>query len=66
VGVVGKSRRGVMLVEKQEWFVRLIAQGVSKSEACRIVGSQPQDGNTLALRAHNPQHCSGSRCTIRR
>ena len=55
-----------MLVEKQEWFVRLIAQGVSNSEACRIVGSQPQDGNTLALRAHNPQHCSGSRCTIRR
>jgi len=27
VGVVRKSRRGVMLVEKQEWFARLIARG---------------------------------------
>lgn len=33
-----KTRRGGMLVEKQEWFVRLIVQGVSNSEACRIVG----------------------------
>ena len=39
-----KSRRGVMLVEKQEWFARLIAQGVSNSEACRIVGINRRTG----------------------
>ena len=26
-----------MLAEKQEWFARVIAQGVSNSEACRIL-----------------------------
>jgi hypothetical protein len=46
-----------MLVEKQAWFARLIAQGVSNSEACRVVGINREDGNTLAVRAHNPQHC---------
>ena len=33
-----------MLVEKQEWFARLIAQGVSNSEACRIVGINRRTG----------------------
>ena len=33
-----------MLVEKQEWFGRLIAQGVSNSEACRIVGINRRTG----------------------
>jgi hypothetical protein len=33
-----------MLVEKQEWFVRLIAQGVGPSEACRIVGINRRTG----------------------
>jgi transposase len=33
-----------MLVEKQEWFVRLITQGVSNSEACRIVGINRRTG----------------------
>jgi transposase, IS30 family len=44
VGSGRKSRRGVMLVEKQEWFARLIAQGVSNSEACRIVGINRRTG----------------------
>jgi IS30 family transposase len=44
VGAGRKTRRGVMLVEKQEWFARLIAQGVSNSEACRIVGINRRTG----------------------
>lgn len=35
---------GGMLVEEQEWFGRLIAQGVSNSEACRIVGIDRRTG----------------------
>ena len=44
MGVGRKTRRGVMIVEKQEWFVRLIAQGVSNSAACRIVGINRRTG----------------------
>jgi IS30 family transposase len=44
VGAVRANRRGVMLVEKQEWFGRLIALGVSNSEACRIVGINRRTG----------------------
>jgi transposase, IS30 family len=44
VGAVRQSRRGVMLVEKQQWFARVIAQGVSNSEACRIVGINRRTG----------------------
>jgi transposase, IS30 family len=44
VGVGRKTRHGVMLVEKQEWFARVIGQGVSNSEACRIVGINRRTG----------------------
>ena len=44
MGAGRKSRRGVMLVEKQQWFARVIAQGVSNSEACRIVGINRKTG----------------------
>jgi IS30 family transposase len=44
VGAGRKTRRGVMLVEKQEWFARLIAQGVGNSEACRTVGINRRTG----------------------
>lgn len=44
MGAVRKTRHGVMLVEKQEWFARVIAQGVSNSEACRIVGINRRTG----------------------
>jgi transposase, IS30 family len=44
MGAKRKTRRGKMLVEKQEWFVRLIAQGVGPSEACRIVGINRRTG----------------------
>jgi transposase, IS30 family len=44
VGTERKTRHGKMLVEKQEWFVRLITQGVSPSEACRIVGINRRTG----------------------
>jgi transposase, IS30 family len=64
VGAVEKSRRGVMLAEKQEWFARLIAQGVSNSEACRIVGINRRTGtrwrygrtilNTVGQAVHYP------------
>ena len=59
---VGKSRGGVMLVEKQEWFVRLIAQGVSNAEACRIVGVNRRTGTrwrygrTILNTAGEPVH----------
>jgi len=44
VGAVHKTRRGVMWVEKQEWFTRLITQGVSNAEACRMVGINRKTG----------------------
>ena len=44
MGAVRTTRRGVMLVEKQEWFARLITQGMSYSEACRIVGINRRTG----------------------
>ncbi len=44
MGAQRKTRRGKMLVEKQEWFGRLIAQGVGPSEACRIVGINRRTG----------------------
>jgi hypothetical protein len=34
-----------MSVEKQEWFARVIVQGVSNSEACRIVGINRRTGH---------------------
>lgn len=41
----GRGRpSGGMLVEEREWFGRLIAQGVSNSEACRIVGVDRKTG----------------------
>ena len=44
MGAGRKSRHGVMLVEEQEWFARLITQGVSNVEACRIVGINRRTG----------------------
>jgi len=37
-----KTRHGD--VEKQEWFGRLIGQGVSNRQACRIVGINRRTG----------------------
>ena len=62
MGVVRKTRRGAMLVEKQQWFVRLIGQGVSNSEACRIVGvnrrmgTRWRYGRTIVNSAGGPVH----------
>jgi hypothetical protein len=39
---------GVVLTEKREQFARLIGQGVSNSEACRLVG--------VNHRTETPQH----------
>jgi hypothetical protein len=33
-----RVRKGGVQAEKQELFTRLIAQGISNSEACRMVG----------------------------
>jgi hypothetical protein len=44
---MGRSRTthaGHALTEKQDRFVRLIAQGVSNSEACRVVGINRRTG----------------------
>ena len=44
MGAGRKTRRGVMAVEKQEHYVRLIARGVSNSQACRTVGINRRTG----------------------
>jgi transposase, IS30 family len=62
VGAERKTRNGRMVVEKQEWFVRLIAQGVSNSEACRIVrincrtGTRWRYGRTIVNTAGESVH----------
>jgi IS30 family transposase len=62
VGAGRKTRRGEMAVEKQEWFVRLIAQGVSNSQACRVVGINRRTGTrwrygrTILNKAGEPVH----------
>ena len=69
MGAERRSRRGGMLVEKQEWFVRLIAQGVSNSEACRIVGINRRTGTrwrygrTILNTAGEPVHYPPVRLT---
>src|SRR3954471_10282820 len=40
-----RSRRSGVQAEKQQRFLRLIAQGVSNSEACRLVGINRKTGN---------------------
>jgi transposase, IS30 family len=67
VGAQRKTRRGGMLVEKQDRFVRLIAHGVTNSEACRMVGINRRTGtrwrygrtilNTAGERVHYPAVC---------
>jgi hypothetical protein len=44
VVAVRKTRGGVMLVEERERFARLVAQGVSNAESCRIVGINRRRG----------------------
>jgi transposase, IS30 family len=67
VGAERKTRRGGrpsggMLVEEQEWFGRLIMQGVRNSEACRIVGINRRTGTrwlygrTIRNTAGEPVH----------
>ena len=62
VGAARKTRRGVMVVEKQERFVGLIPQGVSNSQACRIVGIRRKTGTrwrygrTIRNKAGEPVH----------
>jgi transposase, IS30 family len=49
---MGRSRtthQGEALTEKQDKFVRLIAQGVSNSEACRLVGIHRRTGTRWRL-----------------
>jgi transposase len=51
-----------MVVEKQQWFGRLIAQGVSNRQACRIVGINRRTGTrwrygrTIRNTAGEPVH----------
>jgi len=53
---------GVVLTEKREQFARLIGQGVSNSEACRLVGVNRKTGTrwrfgrTIANTAGEPVH----------
>ena len=69
MGTVRKTRRGAMLAEKQEWFAGLIGQGVSNSEACRIVGINRRTGTrwrygrTIRNTAGESVHYPSVRCT---
>ncbi len=62
MGVERKTRHGKMVVEKQQWFGRLIAQGVSNRQACRIVGINRRTGTrwrygrTIRNTAGEPVH----------
>lgn len=47
----GGHSPGVALTEKRERFVRLIAHGMSNSEACRGSRDQPKNGDTVEVRA---------------
>src|SRR3954465_11726209 len=59
-----RSRKSGVQAEKQQRFMRLIAQGVSNSEACRIVGIDRKTGvrwrygrtvvNSVGGRLHYP------------
>lgn len=51
--------------EKREWFARLIAQGVSNSQACRIVGVNRRTGNAGDTGEQSPA-AAASGCIIRR
>jgi hypothetical protein len=44
-----KTHAGMVQAEKQERFVRLIAQGVNNSEACRRVGINRRTGERWRL-----------------
>ena len=65
VGAVRKTRHGEMVVEKQERFARLIGQGVSNSEVCRIVGINRRTGTrwrygrTILNKAGEPRLSTG-------
>jgi transposase, IS30 family len=62
MGSARKTRTGGMAAEKQERFVRLIAQGVSNAEACRLVGINRRTGTrwrygrTVVNTAGEPVH----------
>ena len=66
---VRKTRGGVLLVEEREWFARLVAQGVSNAEACRIVGINRKTGirwrygRTIRNTAGEAVHCLPVRVT---
>jgi hypothetical protein len=58
------TRAGRALTEKQNRFVRLIAQGVSNREACRIVGSIAGPGHA-GDSGERSETRRARRCTIR-
>ena len=43
------THRGAGLTEKQDKFMRLVGQGVSNSEACRLVGIHRRTGTRWRL-----------------
>jgi len=44
-----RTPAGGVQAEKQQWYVRLIAQGVNSSEACRLVGIDRKTGSRWRL-----------------
>jgi len=54
---------GGVLAEKQACYVRLISQGVGNSEACRLVGINSQDRESVAIRSVGPEFRRGA-CAV--
>ena len=53
MGAKRKTRHGRMVVEKQEWFVRLIAQGVSNVRRAGSWESTAGQGHAGAMGAQS-------------
>ena len=64
-GPATSVRKGGVQAEKQQLFVRLIAQGISNSEACRIVGIDRKTGTRWRYGRTVGNHV-GELATIRR
>ena len=61
-----RTPAGGVQAEKQQQYVRLIAQGLNNSEACRLVGINRKTGNRWRYGRDGPQYRGGASFAIRR
>ena len=60
-----RTPKGGVQAEKQQQYVRLIAQRVNNSEACRLVGINRKTGNRWRY-GRSVRNSAGARVTMRR